>query len=639
MQLEQILKQYWGFDTFRPIQKDIINSVLAGQDTLALMPTGGGKSLCFQVPGLAKEGVCLVISPLIALMKDQVENLKKRDIPAAAIYSGMNRFEIDMNLQAAVDARVKFLYLSPERLKTSSFKSYLEHMPVSILAIDEAHCISQWGYDFRPPYLEIGEVRPLLPNVPVIALTASATEKVQKDIMDKLRFPSRHVFQLSFSKPKLSFSVFEPEDKEAKLLEILNNVSGPSVVYASSRKQTKEIALHLFRNNISADYYHAGLTFQERNHKQDRWMKGQARVMVATNAFGMGIDKADVRTVVHMQMPASPEAYYQEAGRAGRDEKKAYAVLLYRNADSTQMRRKIEASFPSVEFIRKVYQCLGNHFKLAAGSGYLESFDFDLESFEKAYQLPSIETYYALKKLEWGGFIQLNESFFAPSRVMIVVDHNALYAFQVAHAYEDAFIKTLLRTYGGEMFSNFVAINEKQLARLHNCEPDEVVNLLERLQTPEMLEYEKQKDKPQVVFTQGRLDAAKMPFNTKAYEALKQSELSRLRAVENYVTESKQCRQVILVEYFGESSALHCGICDNCLEMNKRQKPVRFEFFRPLIKVALKRRLTMLELAQHIHAESKDELIAVINFMIEDKKVFMHSDGRLSMEPQKSASE
>lgn len=633
MQPEQILKQYWGFDTFRPVQKDIISSILAGQDTLALMPTGGGKSLCFQVPGLMKEGVCLVISPLIALMKDQVENLKKRGITAAAIYSGMNRFEIEMNLQAAVDARIRFLYLSPERLKTNSFRSFLEHMPVSILAVDEAHCISQWGYDFRPPYLEIGEVRSLLPKIPVIALTASATEKVQNDIMDRLGFPARHVFQLSFSKPNLSFSVFEPEDKEARLLQILSKVPGPSVVYAGSRKQTKEIALFLFRNNVSADFYHAGLTFQERSHKQDRWMKGHARVMVATNAFGMGIDKADVRTVVHLQMPASPEAYYQEAGRAGRDGKRAYAVLLYQKADIEQAMKKIEMSFPPVELIKKVYQCLGNFFKLAAGSGYLESFDFDLEVFEKAFQLPPIQTFYALKRLEWAGYIQLNESFYAPSRAMIVVDHNALYQFQVAHVREDAFIKTLLRTYGGELFSNFVAINEKQLARLHNCEPDEIVQMLERLQSLEILEYERQKDKPQVVFTQGRLDAAKMPFDKKAYDALRNNELQRLRAMEQFVTGQKKCRQVSLVEYFGETEAIDCGICDNCLEKKKKQKPVRYAFYKPLINLALKKDRKVHDLVQQVKPEDNEELLSVVDFMLEEGLIYMLSDGRLSLNP------
>ncbi|SFB78084.1 ATP-dependent DNA helicase RecQ [Flexibacter flexilis DSM 6793] len=571
--IHAILKQYWGYNQFRSLQEDIILSVLSGHDTLALLPTGGGKSICFQVPAMALEGICIVISPLIALMKDQVEQLRKRGISAIAVDSGMNRREIDVALDNCVYGNIKFLYLSPERLQTDLLLARVPKMKVGLLAIDEAHCISQWGYDFRPPYLQIAEFRTLIPNVPIIALTATATPQVKQDIQDKLNFkPQAQVFQKSFSRANLSYSAFLEEDKNKRLLQILRSVQGTAVVYVRNRKKTQELATFLYRNGISADFYHAGLDTATRNRKQDDWIANRIRVIVATNAFGMGIDKPDVRVVVHTDLPDSLEAYYQEAGRAGRDEQKAYAVALYQQADIDELFRKIELAYPPAELLRRVYQSLANYYKIAVGSNVGVSYDFDLEDFIKTFQLPPLTTYNALKRLEAVGYLQLSEAYYSPSRLMVILDNSELYQFQVSNPRSDMLIKAILRMYGGEVFMNYVRVNELQIAKVLAVQPTQIVQQLEYLQKMGVLYYEQQRDKPQITFLAERFDAATLPLPMQQMAERKNQDLQKAQSVADYVRHPTRCRTAILLEYFGEIAEKDCGVCDNCLKKKKLEK-------------------------------------------------------------------
>lgn len=579
--IHQILKQYWGYEQFRPLQEDIIKAVLAKKEVLALLPTGGGKSVCFQVPALAMEGLCLVISPLIALMKDQVEQLQKRGILAKAIFSGMTPREIDLILDACVYGKVKFLYISPERLKTEIFKVRAKKMKISLLAIDEAHCISQWGYDFRPPYLEIAEFRKIFPAVPCIALTATATKEVKIDIQEKLQFDRKNtlVFQKSFARPNLSYSCLYEENKENRLLKILQNVKGSAVVYVQSRRKTKNVADFLVKNKISADFYHAGLSHEQRNSKQENWIKNRIRVIVATNAFGMGIDKPDVRVVVHLDLPTSLEAYYQEAGRAGRDEKKAYGVILYNQTDIEDLKGKMKQTFPSLEVIKNVYQRLANYYKMAVGSGEMSSFDFDLEDFVRSFpitenkSLDYLSIHYALKELENQGFILLNEAVNKPSQIVFLVDNTKLYEFQIANASLDFFVKLLLRMYGGELFSNYTKISEKMIAKKINADEQTVVNHLLFLQKSNIIDYSPQKEKAQLIFLKPRYNAPDLPFDSKSYQTRQAREEAKISAMLHYVQHEKRCRTQLLLEYFDEISDQTCGVCDSCLKNKKASRP------------------------------------------------------------------
>lgn len=570
--IHHILKTHWGYDQFRPLQEDIILSVLAGRDTLALLPTGGGKSICFQVPALAKEGICLVITPLIALMKDQVEQLKKRDISAVAIYSGMNRREIDIALDNCVYGNVKFLYLSPERLLTELFQERVKRMKVGLLAVDEAHCISQWGYDFRPPYLQIAELRTLLPEAPVIALTATATELVRQDIQEKLEFKKRNVFVKSFARFNLSYSCLHTEDKVGRMLEVLQRVPGQSIVYVRSRKQTVELAKFLQSRRISAVAYHAGLKFEERSHVQNAWIQDKIRVITATNAFGMGIDKPDVRLVVHMDLPESLEAYYQEAGRAGRDEKYAYAVVLHGPNEVEELRKKVEEAHPPVETIRRVYQSLANYYQIAVGSGAMGTFDFDLAAFAKTYKLKTLEVHNAIKRLEGEGYIQLNDAYYMPSRLFLTIDNMALYEFQVKSPEHDALLRIILRLYGGEAFTNFVKISERMIAEQLKLPEKEVRRKLEYLHKVQVLVYEPKKDSPQLVFTAPRLDALTLPLDHKKLDKLRERALYQVKEMSRYVHTTNRCRTQLLLEYFGEISDESCRICDYCLAERKKAR-------------------------------------------------------------------
>lgn len=565
----QILKKYWGFDVFRPLQLEIIQSVLDGKDTLALLPTGGGKSICFQVPALCQEGICIVISPLIALMKDQVFNLRKREIPAAAIYAGMHSKEIDRIFDNCVYGINKLLYLSPERLITDLAQERLRQMKVNLLAVDEAHCISQWGYDFRPPYLEIAEIRALFPNIPVLALTATATREVVNDIQDRLSFKSKNVFQKSFSRNNLSYVVLNEEGKFDKLLDILQKVKGSGVVYVRNRRKTKEIAQFLLQKGISADFYHAGLQPDERSDKQDAWIANKTRIMVSTNAFGMGIDKPDVRVVVHMELPDSLEAYFQEAGRVGRDGEKAYAVLLYNQNDKLSLEKNYELAFPELDEIRRVYQALGSYYQLANGGGKGVSYDFDIIAFTKNFQLEPIKTLNALKALEQAGWLTLNEAVFTPSSLQVKVTKEELYDYQLRHPKLDPVLKTILRSYQGA-FGNFINIREAQIAGILKVDTGDLIRALELLHKDNIIEYLPKTDKPQLTFLEERVEAAALTIDYDLYRFRKTRHWDRIQKAIAYA-ENEVCRSRQLLNYFGEQNDQDCGVCDVCLARKKAE--------------------------------------------------------------------
>ena len=574
-QAVDILKSYWGYDAFRPLQEDIIDAAVAGNDVLALLPTGGGKSICFQVPALMMDGLCLVVSPLIALMKDQVRQLREREIRTEAIHAGMSKREIDIALDNCVNADVKFLYLSPERLKTELFieriKIVNERRGVCLIAVDEAHCISQWGYDFRPAYLEIAQVRDILPKAPVIALTATDTPRGKKDIQDKLEFKNGKVFTKSFARANLSYSVRFEEHKEKKLIAVLQRINGSAVVYVGTRRRTKELAYLLQRHHISADFYHAGLTHEERNIKQEDWIHNRTRVIVSTNAFGMGIDKPDVRVVVHMDLPQNLEAYYQEAGRAGRDEQKAFALVITNQKDIEELRAQTQRSLPAIQVIQDTYQMLGNYFQLAIGSYPDESLDFDFGTFSKQFDKHPLEIFNALKVLENQGLIQLSEAFFNPSKAAFRMDQRQLYQFQIANMSFDAMIKGLLRLYGGELYNYPITINESQLAALLGLSVAECKALLSQLAEREILDYYPRKDKPQLTFLTPRKEVSRLNMDNKGLEIRKKLILEKMEAVIAYLHNEDRCRTQQLLEYFGELNDERCGVCDNCLERKKHQ--------------------------------------------------------------------
>jgi len=565
----EVLKHYWGFNSFRPLQEEIIQSVLNGHDTLALLPTGGGKSLCFQIPALVKEGICIVVSPLVALMKDQVENLKSKGINAVAIYAGMGKREIDILLDNCIYGKIKFLYISPERLMSELVRVRISYMDVNLIAIDEAHCISQWGYDFRPPYLKISELREILPAVPVIALTATATAFVREDIVAKLAFKNPKVFVQSFSRKNLSYVVFDLDDKYKKLIDIVTNVRGSGLVYVRNRRETSEVALFLKRNGIAADFYHAGLERDERSRKQEEWKRNQIRVMVATNAFGMGIDKPDVRFVVHLDLPESLEAYYQEAGRGGRDEHRAFAVLLANQSDQLALRAKYTDSFPAVEEIKKTYHYLGSYFQLAYGAGEGLNFNFDLADFCKRFKLGVIKTIAALKFLEHDEYITLSENIFLPSRVMFITGNEDVYRFQIENAGYDPLIKTILRSYGG-MFDHYANIVESDIAKRLSISFNDVVRMLTNLQEMGLLSYLPQTDQPQLQFIRARVDLQHFDIDVKYIELRKKIQLEQINAVLAYA-ETPVCRSIQLLAYFDEPNADKCGVCDICLAEKKNE--------------------------------------------------------------------
>ncbi len=565
----EILRQYWGYEAFRPLQAEIIDSVLEGHDTLALLPTGGGKSICFQVPALALEGLTIVVSPLIALMKDQVEQLRKRGIAADALYSGMHRADIDRLVDNAIYGNTRILYLSPERLKTELLQERLPKMPLRLLAVDEAHCISQWGYDFRPPYLDIAEVREVHPQVPVIALTATATQEVVEDIRAKLEFRDGHQhFQKSFERDNLAYVVRTVEAKEPQLRRILDRVAGTSIIYVRNRRKTKEVATQLQRWGISSQFYHAGLEPDERAKRQEAWIAGRVRVMVSTNAFGMGIDKPDVRTVIHLDLPDSPEAYFQEAGRAGRDGNKSYAVLLFQEADENRLLRDFNLAYPDLEALRKVYRAIGSYLQLATGGGKGVSYDFDLVDFCITYQLDRLETYYTLRALESEGWLTMTEAVHIPATLQVRVDKDQLYDYQLRNPKSDKLLKAILRTYQGA-FSNPVRLREGQLANALKISKVDVQQLLQLMHQEQIVAYRPAKDQPQVTFLRERIPAEHLDFDGPQYKWRKERQRLRIEAMLQYVS-LDECRSQQLLRYFGEADPPRCGQCDVCLARKQR---------------------------------------------------------------------
>lgn len=633
--IHQILLKYWGFSAFRPLQEEIIGSVLSGRDTLALLPTGGGKSVCFQVPGLALPGMTLVISPLIALMKDQVFNLTKKGIRAAAVYSGMDKREIDIILDNCLFGGMKFLYVSPERLRTERFREVFKQMHVSLLAVDEAHCISQWGYDFRPPYLEIASVRDLVPEIPVLALTATATPEVVVDIQEKLRFRQKNVYCKSFERKNLTYLVFKEEDKLGRLLRIVRNVKGTGIVYVRNRRKTREIASYLTKNGIRAGYYHAGLDARTREIRQDEWMSGKTQVIVATNAFGMGIDKPDVRYVVHMDLTDSLEAYFQEAGRAGRDEKRSYAVLLYEQADIAQVMTSFQSSYPDRSTIRAVYNSLGNYFGVPAGSGEDQQFDFGLGAFCKQYNLTQPVAYNTLRILEREGYILLNEAIRSPSKIHIKVDKEALYRYQVTQPLADSFLKTLLRSYSG-LFSDFTRIDEAVIAARNQQTREDTVRMLNHLQENDILTYLPASDKPQLTFSRPRIDGAYLDLSESRYSQLKQMAGRRLEAVLSYISTAKRCRSQQLLAYFGETGAPPCGGCDFCRVKKKSADTERdrTQIISAIRSLLCQKPMTMAELVNATGMIDEDTVVEVIRWLMEQGKINTDTRQRLQWNNQ-----
>ncbi len=630
--ISSILNRYWGYSSFRPLQKEIIESVLSGKDTLALLPTGGGKSICFQVPALAKDGMCIVVSPLIALMKDQVETLHKKDIPAAAIYTGMPFPQVKDILQMCVNEKLKFLYVSPERLETKLFLEYLPGMNVQLIAVDEAHCVSQWGYDFRPSYLRIVQLRNELPGVPVLALTASATPLVQDDICSQLQFKNKQVFKGSFLRDNLSFSVFKVDSRINKILQVLKNVAGTAIVYCKSRRMTQEVAQLLQLQQISANYYHAGLTNDERSKRQESWLKNETRVMVCTNAFGMGIDKPDVRLVIHHDVPDCLENYYQEAGRAGRDGKKSYAVLLYEERDLNELKNLSSVRFPSIEEIKKVYQHLVNYLQLPSGSGEGQWFEFDLNDFMKTFRLNAYSAMYSLKALEQEGWMMYTEQVFLPAKVVFTSSKERLAEFEKEQPQLDPFVKGLLRSYGG-IFDMECFISEKQLAAFIKTGVEQVKDALIQLHRFGIIEYTPQKDKPQLQFLQNRPATEELYINPQNRLQRKEQFEARVQAMIDYVKDETICRSKTIGQYFGDEAIADCGICDICL-WKKGNEISADEFER--IHLFLKEKagidgVAVKELLTKLGSKQKEKFWRVIDHLVAEEKITLSNEGLLKV--------
>lgn len=622
--LQEILKQYWGHDAFRPLQEEIVQSVVDGHDTLALLPTGGGKSVCFQVPAIVRGGLCIVVSPLIALMKDQVDNLVKKGIEAAALYTGLHRSESNLILDKACDGVLQFLYVSPERLESEMFRERLIHMPLQTIAVDEAHCISQWGYDFRPPYLRIAAIRELHPDIPVIALTATATPSVVEDIMDKLAFKERNLYSKSFARDNLIYICIPEENKYDRILRIQKKIPGTGIIYARNRKLTEEVAAFLSRNRVKASFYHAGLTPELRDQRQQEWINGRVSVIVATNAFGMGIDKPDVRYVIHIDIPDTPEAYFQEAGRGGRDGLKSFAVLLHEKADVIRARTNFAQAWPEPARIREVYNALGNYLNLAVGSGREESFDFDINHFANQYNLSPRDAWYCIKALEQQGFFLLNEGFQDPSKLMIPIDKEELYRFQVKNLILDPFIRLLLRSYAG-VFSGFVKISEETLAFRSSLSPVQVVKLLNKLDHQGIIHYQPRKTKPQLTYLLPRQDPARLQLAEKEYLTRKEAARNRLEVMIRYATSDNRCRSEILLNYFGEQETQRCGECDVCQRRNKLSlSTYEFDQVIEMIKPILKQEpLTFAALLERVPSIREDRVTRVLQWLIDQEKVTM----------------
>jgi ATP-dependent DNA helicase RecQ len=621
----RILKEYWGYDSFRPLQSDIIHSISHGKDTLGLMPTGGGKSITFQVPTMAMDGICLVITPLIALMRDQVDNLKSRGIKAEMICTGMRREEIMTTLDNCAFGNVKFLYVSPERLSTELFLNRLSSINVCLIAVDEAHCISQWGYDFRPSYLKIAEIRQHLPDIPILALTATATAEVINDIQQQLNFSEHNCFTQSFIRKNLAYVVRTVDDKLPYLLKILQNVKGSAIVYVRDRKKTKEVAEFLAQNNFSASFFHAGLPQHIKDERQIAWKTDQCRIIISTNAFGMGIDKPDVRLVIHLDLPDSPEAYFQEAGRAGRDGKKAYAVIIYSTNDSTKLKKRISDTFPDKQRVIDTYNSLGNFYQLAVGSGFESVFPFDLQAFCQAYHLPINMSYHALKIMEQAGYIVLTDTMDNPSRLMITVNKNELYLLKFDNTNWDKILQVTLRSYTG-LFADHVHINEDLIAQRADSTREEVYNLFTHLHKSRVVNYIPAKKTPFISFTRSREDVRYIVLSKDVYETRKERYQKRINAMLKYAEENQICRSRQLLAYFGQKQEHSCGICDVCIENKKNNLSTKdFDDTLKTIKAQLSEGpITFKELVNCISIP-EDKVTSAVRFLLDNNTIKINS--------------